>query len=503
MLLKYDDNDKQEEGVVTPKKKKKIKSRLVVSNTGRNSFPELMEYLDEDEIYYGYFKLTEGHSVFAFLTYVGEKVPLFRASRVSVHKHLVCSTLFTSYAFEIHASSKEDLRIAYIAKAKQVILIHKHSRTITMEPTNYNANPIEITPPLVEQEHHQPQEPQLRLEPIPRSNSDMISKVEKLQFLKQLSAKNEVSGLKKSPRKKQLLRVWKSGEDVQDPIILAQQQQILQQQLKKVNSQLFSSNIHAIDFKSSMDDSLELKRVSVGMCVSPTNSAMASPKSPFKIKAKIHGVERNASLFCLFYGEEDCNCSGPVQTQIVKSLQQQVDEKEIFRCANQNVLETFENRTSRFCSPSLATIMLFDDMILISLVGNSLVASTVVLQKGSSSTENSAFEIVEMSSTTKTTSVDYSSKEFFVIVTTNDIWRAVIEDPNNVRYLYSFFPSANVHGLAQWLAGHQTSFSPSLLKSSSSSSLVSSSSNSSLSSCCYQPSVLVLGVFGDTAFVVR
>jgi len=88
-------------------------SKIVVKGSGAGGLDELKGTLEDDQVHYGYIRVTSGDSEskrakFVFISWVGEKVGPLKRAKVSVHKASV-KQIIQSYAVEVHAEKQEEL----------------------------------------------------------------------------------------------------------------------------------------------------------------------------------------------------------------------------------------------------------------------------------------------------------------------------------------------------------------------------------------------------------
>lgn len=88
-------------------------------NMDRSSFAtksgldELKSNLEDDQVQYGYLRVTSGDSEskrakFVFISWVGERVGPLKRAKVSVHKASV-KQIIQAYAIEVHAEKQDEL----------------------------------------------------------------------------------------------------------------------------------------------------------------------------------------------------------------------------------------------------------------------------------------------------------------------------------------------------------------------------------------------------------
>jgi len=88
-------------------------SKITVKGTGSGGLDELKGILEDDQVHYGYLRVTSGdneskRSKFVFISWVGERVGPLKRAKVSVHKASV-KQIIQSYAIEVHAEKQEEL----------------------------------------------------------------------------------------------------------------------------------------------------------------------------------------------------------------------------------------------------------------------------------------------------------------------------------------------------------------------------------------------------------
>jgi len=88
-------------------------NKIVKKASGTGTLDELKGSLEDDQVQYGYLRVTSGDSEskrakFVFISWVGEKVGPLKRAKVSVHKAGVKS-IIQSFAIEVHAEKQEEL----------------------------------------------------------------------------------------------------------------------------------------------------------------------------------------------------------------------------------------------------------------------------------------------------------------------------------------------------------------------------------------------------------
>ena len=88
-------------------------SKIVKKASGSGGLDELKGSLEDDQVHYGYLRVTSGdneskRSKFVFISWVGERVGPLKRAKVSVHKASV-KQIIQSYAIEVHAEKQEEL----------------------------------------------------------------------------------------------------------------------------------------------------------------------------------------------------------------------------------------------------------------------------------------------------------------------------------------------------------------------------------------------------------